>query len=133
MGYTYTNFHFYKYRLAKVPGSARESHINEIVNLRHLVCQLPRIYRIYPSLSMCLVKIKKRDRKFFAEIRISLEYFLNPYSYTRNINEFYLINYLIFLISAKILFGGNLQKLLYFCKINSKKLLFSLGTIIFWY
>ena len=26
-------------RLAKVPGSARESHLNEIVNLKHLVCQ----------------------------------------------------------------------------------------------
>ena len=48
----------YKYRLAKVPGSARESYLNEIVNLKHIVDQeyIGRVMR--PT----LLQQQKRNR-----------------------------------------------------------------------
>ena len=50
---------------------------------------------------MCFVTIQNRKRKYLAAIRISLEYILNPYSYTEILmNSTKWITY--FLQSAKI-------------------------------
>ena len=53
--------------LAKLPGSARESHLNEIVNLEHLVC------KEYIGRVINLLQQQKRDRIVLAAKRISLE------------------------------------------------------------
>ena len=53
--------------LAKLPGSARESHLNEIVNLENLVC------KEYIGRVINLLQQQKRDRIVLAAKGISLK------------------------------------------------------------
>ena len=39
---------------------------------------------------MCFVTIQNRKRKYLAAIRISLEYILNPYSYTEILMNYWI-------------------------------------------